>query len=331
MKTERVSLADVPEATLARLAGRSFFASRGFLELWRWKGGTPVAWCVETGGAVAGLLPGVEYGRGPLARFCSMPDGCYGGILADGAVARDRSALARELFAALARRRYAKAHVFDFHGSAPCHPGFAELACETTLVDIGDPAWQPPDRKLQSQIRKARREGCRHQRFDWDRHHARFLALADLAAFRHGGGRRYPPEFFRALADLARRDERVHWAWCEHDGRAVCSHIYFVEDGVLQAWQSYLDRRFSFLKPNQLIRFEVCGEMRRRGVTRLNLGATPQGATGLAYFKARWGGERVRYASYLRRDGLGLLVAGARARATPAAGTRELARDGARG
>ena len=219
-----------------------------------------------------------------------------------------RAAVGRALLDAVARRRYAKTWIFDLRGTLAGHPAFATAPCETRLVEIADPEWTPPDRKLQSQVRKAVREGIRVERFEWDRHHRGFLALAALTASRQGRRPRYPAAFFRALADLACRDERVVWRWCEREGRPAASHIYFVEGGVLQAWQSFYDKAFSFLKPNQYIRFTLCREMARRGVGRFNLGSTPVGATGLAYYKSRWGGKRVTYASHVRQEPLGCLA-----------------------
>ena len=312
MNVSRRLLADVSAETYARLTGGSLMVSPGFLELWRARGGRTVVWTVEVGGAVGALLPGIEFGRGPFARFVSAADGCYGGLSVDPALERDRATIARSLLEALVRRHYAKAHIFDFHGTVPCHPGFLAEPCETTLVAITGPDWLPAERKLQSQLRKAAREGVQVVRFDWERHHAGLLELVALTARHRGLKPRYPPDFLRDLARLAQRDERVRWTWCEHGGRPVCSHIYFEQGGVVQAWQSFFDRAFSHLKANPLVRLTACREAAGRGIRWLNLGATPEGAVGLAYFKSRWGGRRVRYSSYVRREGLGLFVGAGR-------------------
>ena len=308
MKAALVPIADLRGEDHARLAGDSFFASRGFLELWRARGGRPVAWVVEADGAVAAMLPGVEYGRAPWRRFASMPDGCYGGLFVDPALEAERPALASAVLAAVARRGDARSDIFDYYATLPSHEGFTVARGEARLVPIGDPGWVPSDRKLQSQIRKARREGIEVEPFDWDRHHRGFLALAARSYARHGLAPRYPARFYRALAALAARDPRVQWRWCERDGRPASSHIYFVERGALQAWQSYFDRAFSYLKPNVYIRFTLCRELAGRGVAWLNLGATPAGAAGLAYYKGRWGGQRVGFDRYRRVAGLGWLV-----------------------
>ena len=308
MKPERVALADVPDEVYARLVGDSFFASRGFLELWRARGGRPVVWVAVADGAMAALLPGVEYGRAPYLRFASLPDGCYGGLFVDPALEAERPEVARVLLAAVARRRYARSDIFDYYATLPSHDGFAVGQGEARLVRIASPDWRPTDPKLQSQIRKARREGIHVEPFDWDRHHEGFLDLAARTYAHHGLAPRYPAGFYRALAALARRDARVQWLWCEREGRPACSHIYFVERAVLQAWQSYFDRAFSYLKPNAYIRFTLCRELSERGVEWLNLGATPTGAAGLAYYKRRWGGRRVSFDRYRRTEGLGRLA-----------------------
>jgi hypothetical protein len=305
MRFDYRPLSSIPAADYARLTGGSFFASPGFLSLWHSMGGHHGAWTAEDAGQVVAMLAGVEYGAGLFARFASMPDGCYGGLCLDPAAEPERAAVCRALFEALERRRYARAWVFDRQGTVACSPGFATCRCQTRIVDISAPDWMPPDRKLQAQIRKARREDLLVEPFDWDRHHTRFLALATLTARRQGRRVRHPATFYRALAALAARDERVVWRWCEREGRAVASHIYFVERETLQAWQSCYDRTFSSLKPNQLMRYDVCQETARRGIRWLNLGSTPECAAGLAYYKSRWGGRSVSYPGYVRREPLG--------------------------
>jgi len=296
-----------PETVYARLAGDSFFASRGFLELWRTRGGTPVVWSIHDAGAVAGILPGVEFGVGPLTRFTSMPDGCYGGAGWDPAVARERGRLAATLLDHLSRR-YARIHLFDLRNSLPAHGAFARPRIETRLVNIEAADWEPADAGLRAQIRKAARERLRIEAFRAEAHMDRFLALSAATYRRRGLRLRYDRRFFDALAALASRDPRVAWRWCEYHGRAVCSHIYFIEGDMLQSWQSYFDKSFSALKPNPAIRFAACRELAARGVRWLNLGSTPPGADGLLYYKERWGGNRIEVPALVRVRGLGRLA-----------------------
>jgi hypothetical protein len=263
---------------------------------------------VRVDGALGGVLPGVELRRGPFVSFLAMPDGCYSGAFIDPALSAEGERIGDTLLGALARHRYALRYIFDFYGTLPHHPRFRVERCETTLVSITGPDWEPTDPKLRSQIRKAEREGISMEPFSWERHHKKFLRLMEATERRHGNPPRYPPAFFHALADLAGRDERVQWVWSEHEGRPACSHIYFVEGKVLQGWQIYFDKAFSFLKPNQYIRYAMMQRMAGRGITTLNLGATPPDAAGLAYYKRRWGGRQVTFPALSRVSAVGRLV-----------------------
>ena len=234
-----------------------------------------------------------------------MPDGCYGGVFVAPAHETERAGLVRALLDAVVERGYLKTFIFDFHRTIAGHPAFIAEPCRASVVDIGGPGWVPPDAKLRSQIRKGRREGVTYERFRWEPHHRGFLRIMRETEARHGQSPRYPDALYRSLADLAERDSRVRWVWCEHGGEPACSHIYFLEKGTLQAWQSYFNKAFSHLKPNQTLRFDLCRSVARDGVERMNLGATPPIAAGLAHYKSRWGGRRVSYPCLVRRTGLG--------------------------
>ncbi len=306
MKVSCYSSSEISQPTIDRLIGQSFYASAGFASLWQCKGGRLVYWTVEDADRVVGILPGIVIGRKPLERFMAMPDGLYGRLFVHPDRVADRETVGTLLLETLSRQLYQKLYIYDFYRTLPEHPQFDVQFCETTLIDISDAEWQPPDKKLQSQIRKAEREGIRVVPFDWQRHRQQFMNLMEQSERRHGRDPKYPEAFFEALASLARHDGRVRWMWCEHGGRGACSHIYFIEDKMLQGWQIYFDKEFSFLKPNQYISFSMCRELSVQGlVTTLNLGGTPAEAEGLAYYKKRWGGQHVRYGCLVKKKGLG--------------------------
>jgi hypothetical protein len=305
VKVHHLALADAPDA-YDMLVRDSFFASRGFLEVWRTMGGRPVVWAAEVDGRIAAVIPGIELGFGPLARFASLPDGCYGGLftaadLPDPVVAGDA------LMGAIAARRYARCHVFDAAGRLRLHRGFAAQSCATRVVPI-DPDWVPPDPKLQSEIRKAEREGIRVERYDAARHESGFLELVRATPARQGAKPRYPVRLWQNLARLAETDARIRWRWCEHAGHPAAAHVYFVEGDSLVSWQDYSERSFSFLKPNQYIRWQACRDAARDGLRALNLGATPDEAHGVTFYKCRWGGEPHHYTAQVRWAGIGALV-----------------------
>jgi hypothetical protein len=294
--------------TVRSLTSLSFYCSEGFGRLWEAAGGTLVHWFVERDGKILAVLPGVEFGIRPVRRFQAMPDGCYGRLFvagsADATIAEIRERLAQALKAA----GYVKLFIYDYYDTLGPVGGFDVSTCSTTLVEIPSPDWQPPHESSRRAVRKADREGTSVRRYDHERDFARFLVLMEATEKRHHRAPRYSPGFFRRLASLARVDDRVLWIWCEHEGEPVASHIYFVESDTLIYWQGYFDKRFSYLRPNQHILVTTVREMAAAGIRRLNLGASPEDATGLLQYKERWGGKPFVYNFYSLKLGLGKLL-----------------------
>ncbi|MEW5993392.1 MAG: GNAT family N-acetyltransferase [Candidatus Zixiibacteriota bacterium] len=307
----KVAFRPFSESTWERvrsLIGDSFFGSLAFAQLWQVRGGRPVCWTVEDGPDLLGVLPGVEFGFGPVKRLYAMPEGCYTRLFLHPDIRDQQETAGRLVLDAIAKRPYAKLHLFDYYHTLPDDSRYEIQPRETTLVDISSPGWEPPDRKLRSEIRKAEREGTRVLEFDWDSYQKEFLDLMRRTERRHGQRPRYSSAFFESLAKTARRDRRIRWVWCQHRGQPVSTHIFFIEGEMLQDWLMYYDKAFSFLKPNQYIWFTLCREMAAQGVRYLNLGATPPGAEGPRFFKRRWGGKPYHYNCLMLKRGLGKLL-----------------------
>jgi len=304
----RYHLQEIDQDELLTLVGGSFFGSPGFMNLWQEVGGKPVVWAVRDGEELCAALPGVEFGRGVMRRFQAMPDGCYGRVFFASKNEADNQAMGKLLIHELAKAGYTKSYIYDFYGTLPDHLDFKRHKCETSVVAISASDWMPPDKKVQSEIRKADREGVTVVPFDRHRHMDRFLALMRRTEKRHGRQVKYPGRFFEALALLAEQDNRVIWHWCEHEGRAVTSHINFLEEDMVLNWQVYYDKSFSFLKANQYLLYSVTQQMASLGRLRLNLGATPPDAASLAEYKRKWGGQPYTYHCHWRKSGLGRLL-----------------------
>ncbi len=305
MNTARRLLNDTPATLLESLQPSTIWNSPAFASLWKTVGGMPVVWTVDHDGVAAALV-GVEFGASPVRRFQAMPDGCYARPRYANAV-ETAAPLGRILAEAIRDHGYAKAILSDYHGYFSECDGFERTVCQTALVDISAPDWEPPDAKLRSQIRKAEREGIAVVPFEAGSHLDPFMRLAQSTEDRHGRDAKYPREFFEELAELAARDERVIWLWCEHDGLPAASHIRFLEGDSLICWQSYYDKAFSFLKPNQYMIHTLAKQQARGGAKTLNLGSWPEGADGLVAFKKRWGAEIVSYDRMTCRSKLGRL------------------------
>jgi len=308
MKVERLITSDVDPALLTSLSAASLLCSTGFAQLWETMGGRPVYWTAIDDGEIVALLPGVEFGRRPVRRFQSMPDGLYSSIFQPAGENRDVRALSRTLLEGIAGAGNVKAHITDFRSEMEAPDSFISQPGRTRLVDISGENWQPPDKKLQSEIRKAQREGVVVAPFRAEQQFEGFISLMQATEQRHDGSPRYPAEFFAALATLTETDHRVVWLYCEQDGKPVVSHIGFIEGDIALHWQVYYDKAFSSLKANQLMLHHLIHQLQGRSVKALSLGASPVGASGLDEYKAKWGGQPYDYVCHVHRSRLGRLL-----------------------
>ena len=265
------------------------------MRLWETLGGRPVYWLATEHDRVVAVLPGAEFGRGFLTRFQAMPDGLYAPLLFPQGTPDDASTLADKILAGLAGHGYAKLYVNDYFGQFREHGRLKACNGATLLVDIDLVDWEPPDKKLRSEIRKAEREGVKIEPFGLNRHFEQFLTLMRQTEKRHGRRPKYTDAFYRELGKLSMTDSRVKWLVCEHEGELAASHIYLTEGSMVLNWQVFFDKQFSFLKANQLITITVGREMARQGLTALNLGASPGEASTLDDYKQKWGGRRFEY------------------------------------
>lgn len=299
MKYVRVTQPDEP-ITVPLIESGSIFSHPSFTTLWTVHDGTPVWWTAYDADTPVAIIPGVEFGRRPVTRFQAMPDGCYVDVIGDGELVR--------LLDAIRADGYFKGFVYDFNGRFPLLPGVTIDEYATRVIDVSAPEYEPPDSNLRSEIRKAEREGVVIRTIDSERDLDRVLSLAHDSAEHHGQSPRYSDGFYSALAGMAADLDLVRWYVAEHDGAVIASHIYLVHHEQLLYWQSYVDRDAAQLRPNQLIMHEAIGQARAMGQTRLNMGATPADADGLRFYKARWGGEEVRYRCLRWQSLLGRLL-----------------------
>ena len=297
MTIRRLLLQDLAEPVRLKLNQLSFFTSDGFCNLWRTLGGRPVCYLGQEGSEDLFALSAVEFGRLFWKRLQAMPDGTYGRIvkLADSV---DSAQAGQLLLQKLHGAGYIKVHVYDFHMEFPRPAKWEVKDCQAHVVELTGPEWQPPDGKLRSEIRKAQRDGVQIRKYDDSIDRDAFHKLREATEARHGGKGRYPIEFYDALARLTREDDRVWWYVVEADRELAASHVYLRDGNMLLNWMVHFDKKFSYLKPNQLMTFTLAERGIENGVTRLNLGSTPIEVPTLAAYKEKWGGEIFRYPCY---------------------------------
>ena len=305
MKTVRRTLDQLPVAAFGMLDAASFFASTGFARLWRTVGGREVFWVTEYQGRPIAVMPGIEFGGWAFRRFQAMPDGCYASLIILKPNLVSREEILSATWEGVHTHGYVKAYLTDYRHEFEYPQNTEVIETNTLLADISSPDWYPPDNRLVKQIKHAADLHLRIERFNPEKHRTGFHQLVTAAATRQGRQPKYPPAFYDALADLATKDERIHWVYLEHKGDPVASHVHLILGDTVLNWQLFLDRRFSTLRATQFMIFEIARQMSRRGVRYMNLGASPPDADGLIKFKQRWGGNDYNYRTLASRSGIG--------------------------
>lgn len=305
MKVTRLTADQIDEDVLESLTGDSLLQSKPFASLWECTAGKVIFWAAWQDSEIVALLPGVEFGMRPMRRFQAMPDGLGGGILMRSQNTTLHDQATGAILKAVAEAGYLKVYITDFDNRLKLPSDYSLLPCSTTLVDISDADWMPPDRKLQSELRKAEREQVIIQPFRPESHLKDFTILMEATERRHERKPKHTARFFEALAKLDATDDRIIWLWCEQDGHPVVSHICLVDGKTALHWQVCYDKAYSFLKANQYMLLQLISRLKKLGVTHLNLGASPPDAEGLIEYKSKWGGERYEYNCYVYKSWLG--------------------------
>jgi hypothetical protein len=307
MIAERISAADlsVPLDKAMRVA--SLFSNIQFADLWRAQGGTPAIWQVCDHDKIIAALLGVEFRFSPLTRFQSMPDGLYARPWIDPAISSRRSDIFEALTRGISNHSYAKTYIADLDTELDPGKDWNRVECETTIVDISDPTWEPPDATIRSEIRKAEREGIVVTPFDSSKHMTGFLRLMRQTESRHGRQPKYREQFYRELATLAQAEDRIQWIVAGRGDELAASHIYLLDRDTALYWQAHFDKKYSFLKPNQYMLAGMAAQLRPRGIRKLNLGSSSGGSESLQSYKEKWGGTIYSYPLHKRQSLLGKL------------------------
>ncbi len=294
MSVTRIPYADLDEKLKNQLQKSSLFASESFCNLFKTAGGNPVCFLLSNENHPTVALVGVEFGLSIFKRFQSMPDGCYSSLISLDGNDPINSRDALNILDAVKNCGYTKSFIFDYHSHFPKVTNYTVSICTTQIASIS-PEWQPPDKKLLSEIRKAEKEGVEIIPYDKEKYADQFYSLVESTAHRHGKKAWYCLEFYDSLADLACTDKRIDWTIVTHDSKLAASHINFRINDTLINWQVHFDKKYSFLKPNQYLLYRAAIKAAQAGAKFLNLGATPSDAESLEAYKRKWGGQEYRY------------------------------------
>jgi hypothetical protein len=308
MIVQRCITSDLPARIAESMRVGSLYSSPEFAALWTAQSGLPVTWIIKEQEQILAALSGVEFRPRPVTRFQAMPDGLYSGLWKSPDCHVSDDEIRKLIMGAISSHGYARIYIADFDNQFHAPDKWHRLECNTSLLEIAQPNWEPPDATLRSEIRKAEREGVTCVPYDREIHEAGFLKLVRATETRHGRDPKYSAQFFQALADLVNHDDRVVWQVITHENQIAASQIYLVDHTRALYWQAYFDKNYSFLKPNQYMLYTVATQLASRGVKTLNLGSSAGGADGLALYKEKWGGTNYGYRLLMKTNWLGTLL-----------------------
>jgi hypothetical protein len=251
---------------------------------------------------VAGM-PAVVMRRFLLRSFYSTPYGTYGEVvLADGINGTLRDEFYVHLLLYLKNGRFSRISITDFDRNIArmIEPFLSHTGTFTHIIRLnGNGAHLPPDRKINGHIRAGQRGDSSIELVDSREQLNEFYRLYQMTEKRHGSIKPiYSKHFFASVLKHLGGTPLLYWNCLLSGERMIGSCINFIYNGSMFNWQTVSNYEFRHLKPNHLLLAESIRHGIERGVTEINLGASPPYAHSLIDYKERWGGVKVEYDSY---------------------------------
>ena len=172
MQISRKLFEELNNAEKKLIESNHFFSSINFSNLWSSIKGVPVWWVAEENSSIQ-ILSGIEFKKSKLKRFQSMTDGTYCNPISNNS--DPNKILLASLQDEITNYGYSKIDIVDYYKKLPSNERFNKQEFSTILVDISNPKWEPPDKKIASEIRKANRESVQINLFDPEKHFDKFL------------------------------------------------------------------------------------------------------------------------------------------------------------
>jgi CelD/BcsL family acetyltransferase involved in cellulose biosynthesis len=262
--------------------------------------------CGNADGRLVAGMPAIITKRYGVTSFDSMPNHTYGSVIfADDLSAEAKAGFVDHVTAYLNEHRFSRITITDFAGQLTsgerlkldCGRSFTHMIRIDSIHDL------EPHQRIKRDLRigsKADTEIVRiRDREDIDD----FYRLYDLTESRHGRRRPlYRRGFFHALADVMGESDMLYWPGLMVEGRMIASQINFIYGDTMINWRVVSDYDWRRYKPNQVLLYDAIEKASAKGVTQINLGASPPEAEGLIAYKERWGGAKTEFDIYSYRS-----------------------------
>ena len=258
---------------------------------------------VENSKLIIGM-PAIITKRLGFKSFYSMPYGTYGEvILRKGINETQRDIFNTHLIKYLKRNRFSRIAITDYEGKFAkiSEPFLSTSPAFTHIIYLnGNDKHDPPDKKINGHVRAGLKADTNEITINDKRHLDAFYKLYLMTGKRHEQRKPlYSKRFFRAILDVLNESDMLHWNALMENGTMVGSCINFIHGDTLFNWQTVSDYSKRHLKPNHVLLTSAINFAIKKGIKKVNLGASPAYAHSLIYYKERWGGIRVNYDVYI--------------------------------
>ncbi|HMA76449.1 MAG TPA: GNAT family N-acetyltransferase [Candidatus Krumholzibacteriaceae bacterium] len=258
---------------------------------------------IENGKFIIGM-PAVITRKLGFKSFYSMPYGTYGEvILGKGANETQRDLFNAYLIEYLKNNRFSRIAITDFEGKLAkiSEPFLSSRQVFTHIIKLnGNGRHDPPDKKINGHVRAGLKADTTEITISNRDHLDDFYKLYLMTGKRHEQRKPlYSKRFFRAILDVLDDSKMIYWNALTQNHTMIGSCINFIHNDTLFNWQTVSDYSKRHLKPNHLLLTSAINLAITKGISKINLGASPAYAHSLIDYKERWGGVRVNYDTYV--------------------------------
>ncbi len=257
--------------------------------------------CLYDSHQLIGGMPGIITSRLKMKSFASMPYGTYGGIIWHTSPNKTHvTAFLEGLQTYLDKQLFSRVNIADFSGGLAewDAQGFSRIHAETQVLSLGQEGYAP-DKKTAVEIRNGEKRGGRVRQLTGSEFTDEYFNLYRRAEQRHERKKLlYDQRFYLALAKHMRENTGIYWNGLFVDDVMIGAQIHFIFGLRQYYWQAVSANDAREYRPDYRLLYDAIRFGQKRGVTEINLGASPADAHGLVFFKKRWGSVKQEYTLY---------------------------------
>lgn len=290
----------LPRDRWETLAKDSLFNQLGWLSLWETLGARPMFFLSSSKRAEesAHAFSCLRFGSGFSSRAQANIDGLAARFLSDSSAQfQIEDDIRDEIFRALRQSGHASATWVDYRKNMNPEnlpAGWSAQRTETHRLDLSAEA-SVFSGGTGREIKSGHERGAEVTQITRASQVDQCYELMQKAYRKFGRSRMYPREFYRRLFDYSCVEKRIMWYLCHVDGNIIGSLIALIEGGEALNWELFIDRDRSDYKPAYLMLARLVEDARKLKLASINLGGSPPGASGLIWFKERFGAKTYRY------------------------------------